>query len=208
MPKLKLTYPLTVIYYVLQHKSLPVEKYVGSTTNFERRLAVHKYDATNSNSKNYNFPIYVHIRENDGWNNWEMIDLSVEIVENKHERNNIENLFINELGATLNQVSPGAVQRAGGKREYILKHNKRDLATEYLCECGGKTSWGKKARHIKGSMHQVFLKTGQKKTQTERCGCGGNIGDEKHRQRHIKSTRHQKYLLELKCGHTTDQKNC
>ena len=46
--------------------------YIGSTTNFRVRKSNHKMCCNNINSKQYNQHIYNIIRENGGWNNWNM----------------------------------------------------------------------------------------------------------------------------------------
>ena len=47
--------------------------YVGSTANFYARRTCHKDYYNNPNCKQYNQQKYVAIRENGGWNNWNMI---------------------------------------------------------------------------------------------------------------------------------------
>jgi hypothetical protein len=47
--------------------------YVGHTTHFIERKADHKYSTNNTNATKYNLSLYKYIRENGGWENWEMI---------------------------------------------------------------------------------------------------------------------------------------
>jgi len=47
--------------------------YIGSTCDFKSRKNQHKTMCNNPNSRNYNTPIYKHIRDNGGWEEYEMI---------------------------------------------------------------------------------------------------------------------------------------
>ena len=44
--------------------------YVGSTTNFTQRKSSHKSTCNNENDENHNFPVYVMIRANGGWDSF------------------------------------------------------------------------------------------------------------------------------------------
>lgn len=46
--------------------------YVGSTRSFRERKSRHKSSCNNENGKSYNLKIYQTIRNNGGWDNWEM----------------------------------------------------------------------------------------------------------------------------------------
>jgi len=46
--------------------------YIGSTQNFRSRKYQHKNYCNNENNKEHNFHIYNIIRENGGWENWNM----------------------------------------------------------------------------------------------------------------------------------------
>jgi len=47
--------------------------YIGSTCNFIKRKSQHKGACNKSNNKDYNIPLYKHIRDNGGWNEYDMI---------------------------------------------------------------------------------------------------------------------------------------
>ena len=46
--------------------------YIGSTSNITRRRCQHKNVCNNIKDKGYNLKIYKIIRDNGGWNNWEL----------------------------------------------------------------------------------------------------------------------------------------
>lgn len=78
--------------------------YVGSTTNFQQRKKTHKRDCLNVNATKgkYNTHKCQFIRENGGWDNWNMIQLYKFPCANKRELQQEEDRCMNELKATLN----------------------------------------------------------------------------------------------------------
>ena len=63
--------------YMLRNKNDLENKnvYIGSTINFYNRYSDHKSSCNNENNVRYNKPKYQYIRENGGWDNWEMIKI-------------------------------------------------------------------------------------------------------------------------------------
>ena len=75
MPRLPIDYSNAVIYKISCRDKSITEIYIGSTTNFTKRKHEHKSICNNINTKDYNNQKYIFIRENGGWNNWEMIEI-------------------------------------------------------------------------------------------------------------------------------------
>ena len=93
--------------YKLCCKDLDVKDiYVGSTCNFTRRKNKHKTDSSNLNSKVYNRKVYKFIRENGGFQNWNMIMIEEYPCENKLQKVKRERYWYEELKATLNSEVP------------------------------------------------------------------------------------------------------
>ena len=61
------------IYHIID--SNKVVHYVGSTSNINSRKSKHKYECNNQNRPNYHYNIYKYIRENGGWDSFEMIPI-------------------------------------------------------------------------------------------------------------------------------------
>ena len=61
-----------IIYHIREIESRHVA-YVGATTNFTKRKCKHKSSCNTVSNKDYNTPIYAHIRETGGWHLYEMI---------------------------------------------------------------------------------------------------------------------------------------
>ena len=91
------------IIYKLCCKNLDVKDiYVGSTCNFVRRKSGHKTDSKNLNSKVYKF-----IRDNGGFQNWDMIMVEEYPCENKMQKVKRERYWCEELKSELNSDVPG-----------------------------------------------------------------------------------------------------
>lgn len=48
------------------------ECYIGSTRRPDQRFISHKYNCNNTASNRYNLPVYRHIRESGGFDNWQI----------------------------------------------------------------------------------------------------------------------------------------
>ncbi len=62
------------IIYHIRHMENKEVIYVGSTTNFSQRKAKHKY-LWNKEGNHFTFPIYCHIRNNGGFDCFEVIPI-------------------------------------------------------------------------------------------------------------------------------------
>ena len=92
--------------YKLCCKDLKIKDiYIGSTTNFRVRKFHHKYNCNSKNSQSYHMYKYKFIRENGGWNNWQMIEIEKVVCNNKRELEKVERHWFDNLNATLNIIS-------------------------------------------------------------------------------------------------------
>ena len=73
------------IIYKLEHVTNPELIYVGGTTNFSARKAQHKSRTLNPNDKEHNGHKYKMIRENGGWEAFNMIPIKEVSVETKRQ---------------------------------------------------------------------------------------------------------------------------
>ena len=86
----------TIIYKLICNDENIKDCYVGHTTNFDMRKRVHKYNCTNINSKDYNVYIYKFIRNNGGWEKWEMQSIEHLQCNNKYEATIKEREYIDQ----------------------------------------------------------------------------------------------------------------
>ena len=96
-------YSNTVIYKI-QHKEKPELLYVGCTTNFNARRHQHKCRVSNVGDKEYNVYKYRMIRDNGGWDMFDMKPVKIISCKNKLEAEIEEERTRQELKATLNCI--------------------------------------------------------------------------------------------------------
>ena len=76
MPKLPTDYSKTIIYKIVHKEDYDnANIYIGSTSNFVKRKNQHKSDCNCVTSKSYNQKNYQYIRDNGGWDCFNMIEV-------------------------------------------------------------------------------------------------------------------------------------
>lgn len=93
------------------------EYYIGSTNNIIKRSITHKFNCSNLNTKIYKF-----IRDNGGWDNWEMIEYIKTDNLDKKERFELEQLCIKQLKPELNEYNSVGLDSIK-KQNNQIKHN-------------------------------------------------------------------------------------
>lgn len=119
MPKKEINYNNTYFYRVVCKDLNITDCYVGHTTNFIKRKSHHKMSTTNINDKNYNSKVYNFIRNNGGWDNWDMIMIEQHKCDNLLEACKIEREYLEEYKANLNHYVPIRTQEEND--EYYKK---------------------------------------------------------------------------------------
>jgi len=90
------------IIYKLCCKDLDIiDIYVGSTCSFTRRKAQHKISSIDNNK-----PVYQFIRENGGFENWDMVEIEKYEAKDKFDLNKRERYFIELYKSSLNTRRP------------------------------------------------------------------------------------------------------
>ena len=170
-----------IIYKLCCRDTTITDVYVGSTCRFNKRKNNHKSSCNNEKSKAYNFYLYQFIRENGGWDNWDMIELIKYPCETKAELELKEREYLELLSATLNKFVP-----TRSKREYKLANK------EHLNEKDKAYRLANKER--KKAYHQATKeRTNKKRREIFNCECGGNL-TKSGKSKHLKTIKHQKYL--------------
>ena len=85
--------------------------YVGSTKNEKVRKHGHKVRCNNPNHPNHNLNVYQFIRDNGGWDNWNMIRCEEFKFNERAELHTRERYWLETLGATLNKIIPTRTQK-------------------------------------------------------------------------------------------------
>jgi len=97
------------------------EIYIGSTLEQYTRKHAHKNACNNPNSKNYSFYVYQYIRQNGGFENWNLVILEEYAAENKNDLFWKEREWIERLQPSLNCMKKPIVskdERAKNRSEY------------------------------------------------------------------------------------------
>ena len=119
MPKVNMDYSKTHFYKIVCKDINIPDCYVGHTTNFSKRKSYHKESCLKENNKSYNMPLYKFIRDNGGWDGFDMILIETEHCDNSLEARKKERHYIEALNASLNQKAP--FRSIPERKEY--KHN-------------------------------------------------------------------------------------
>ena len=101
MPRVAIDFSKTVIYHFVCKDTNVKSEYVGSTTNFNKRKNHHKNDCCYETS-NHHLKIYQTIRENGGWDNWDMVPLEEFSCENKTQQVIREQYWFDRLKPDMN----------------------------------------------------------------------------------------------------------
>ena len=97
--------------------------YIGSTINLHRRIISHKTSCNNKNDHKYNLKIYKTIRENGGWDNWQIVEIDKLINVTSIQARQSEEEWRVKIDAKLNS-----------QRAYISKEDRDNNKKEYLIE--------------------------------------------------------------------------
>jgi hypothetical protein len=142
------------------------EVYVGSSTSLRNRRAGHKSDCNNENKKGYNLPVYKYIRENGGWQNWELLTIERIEYEFGFELKDRERHHMEALHATLNSCVPGRTvaewhndhkNEIKQYQQQYYQDRKQILSKKHDCPCGGKYVHEKQDRHMKTERHRNYI---------------------------------------------------
>jgi predicted GIY-YIG superfamily endonuclease len=106
MPRTLINYNNTIFYQIVCRDTTIKDCYVGHTTDFNRRKSDHKSACNNQNSRNHNICLYKFIRDNGGWDNFDMILIETRECANSLDARKIERGHIEEYNSTLNVYIP------------------------------------------------------------------------------------------------------
>lgn len=99
-------YSNTIIYKITCKDPNIHDVYVGHTVNFVQRKKAHQLCCMNPKSDGYNCKVYRVIRNNGGWDNWDMCIIAFYNCKDLHEARQKEQEHFVALNATLNSVEP------------------------------------------------------------------------------------------------------
>jgi len=194
------------IYQIICKDPNVKEIYVGSSCNYNQRLSDHKSKCNNPNNDEYNKKVYQHIRENSGFDNFEIEIIEYFPCDSKLELEIREDFWMNTLQSTLNCKRAGLDQ---SKKEYLKEY--REANKEYLsekhkewreknkeqiaeqkkqyCEKNKEQIAKRKKEYYEKNKEQIWLKRKEKYT----CVCG-KIYTHNNKSRHYNSEFHLDFI--------------
>ena len=163
MPKQPIDYSKTIIYKICCKDINISDIYIGHTTDYIRRKAQHKFSCNNPTDKSYNFYVYQYIRNNGGWENWDIVEIEKYNCNDKLEASKRERHWVEELKATLNKYIPSRTDKEYKNYMVQYRENNKAKISEYskikcfcgICNCNYTKSH--KAQHEKSNKHQNNL---------------------------------------------------
>jgi predicted GIY-YIG superfamily endonuclease len=124
MPRKPVDYLKTIIYKIVSKDLSITECYVGHTTDFTNRKNKHKSACNNPRSQRYNVELYQYIRENGGFDNWDMLEIEKYPCTDANEARAKERYHYEQLQAKLNSVCPNRSSKECAKRYQQLNREK------------------------------------------------------------------------------------
>jgi len=174
MPKTPIDYQNTFIYKLVHKDDLDDKNiYIGHSTNFKQRKKDHRRCCNDVNHKIYNIKVYKFIRENGGWDCWNMLKVEDYPCKDVYEAKNRERYWIKELGAILNMTEPNRTSKEyyeDNKESIALKKKNRRLENI------------DKYKEVEKANDQVK----KQKIKCDVCGCELTIGTLKRHQSSLK----------------------
>ena len=121
MPKTAIDYSKTIIYKLVHKEDYDnANIYIGSTTDFIRRKNSHKNCCNNEKQKEHNDKKYQYIRNNGGWDCFNMIEVEKHNCNDGNEARAREEYWRCHFNAQLNS-----------QRAYITDEERKDHMKEY-----------------------------------------------------------------------------
>ena len=210
MPRRNIDYSQTHFYKIICKDTSIKDIYVGHTTDFKTRKGCHKRVCNNPKEPNHNIPLYKFIRDNDGWENFDMIWLETKSYENSMEARKREREIVEELNASLNQVKPyrsveekkvykqeWAKSKGDSLREY--KHNWHLDNRDRLNEIKRQKYLDNKEEHLAKCKKYYQDNIEERRAIRNRvcqCSCGDTY-TYANKKRHERTNFHQQYLQSL-----------
>lgn len=170
MPKQAINYSKTIMYRIVCKNPEIKDCYVGSTTDFKSRKQQHKICCNCETSKKNNLNVYIFIRNNGGFENFDMLEIEKYKAIDQPDQAKRERYWLEFYGATLNSKTPSRTHKEyiethkEDKKEYDKKYreeNKEQLKLKHqeiiTCCCGSELTKKHKLRHERSKKHIQFI---------------------------------------------------
>ena len=132
MPKLPIDHANTIIYKLVKNDDYEnANIYIGSTTDYIRRKNKHKSDCNCVTSKGYNDKKYQYIRENGGWEEWNMIEVEKFPCNDGNEARAREEYWRCHFNSQLNSIRAYRTDEQKKEHTKLYYENNKEKKLEY-----------------------------------------------------------------------------
>ena len=202
MPRTNIDYSNTII-YKLCCKDLDIKEiYIGHTTDMRKRKNHHKTACNNEKTLKYNYNVYKFIRDNGGWDNWDMIEVErFEAIDGNDARKK-ERYWIEELKASLNIIVPSRTIKewVEENKDYIkecrkvnYEYNKEIVIEKVkIYRNNNKEAYINRYMNYNNKNKEIINEKAKEKIECE-CGCKIRKGD---LPRHKQTKKHINLMLQ------------
>lgn len=196
MPRNPIDYSRTIIYKIVCKDVNITECYVGQTTDFKSRKKEHKACCNNINDKKYNYYIYQFVREHNGWDNWDMVEVEKFNAIDKLDAHKRERYWIEQLHATLNKKIPTRTDKEWyiDNKDKIKEYQKeyKELNKDKIKDTN-KEYYTLNKDKIEEYKKEWYIDNRDKINETITCICGKNCSKQ-HLKRHEQSKKHIEFI--------------
>ena len=164
------------VFYKIVCDELPEYIYIGATVHFIKRKCYHKGSCNNPNAKEHNYKLYKTIRDNGGWDKWDMLVIDeakqVTLTEARIKEEELRlkyngNLNSNKAYLTVEDMSSDEKEYKkvyqesnkeliAEKKKVYRELHKKSINEKMTCECGSIFIKKTLNRHIDSKKHQRF----------------------------------------------------
>ncbi len=162
--------------------------YIGSTKDFKGRKHSHKSHCNNENDKKYNLRVYKFIRENGGWNEFEMKPIEEFLCDTKLQATIREQYWINFYNSDLNSINSYTSEEQGKIQEKEYYENNKDKIKEQNKEYR-ENNKDKIKEYYENNKEEIK----GKKSKLHICECGSNIRID-GKAEHSRTLKHQNFI--------------
>ena len=171
MPKVDIDYSNTLFYKISCKDAAITDVYIGHTTNFVQRKSGHKQSCNNPKSANHNFKLYSVIRQNGGWDNWQMVIIAYHQCNDHYEARKIEQEYFISHNATLNSIEPMPKPKCAANP--IVAAGRNNCNTYECVKCNFKCSKNSNYNmHLTTTKHKQIIKNNETMQTVHQCQCG------------------------------------
>ena len=195
-----INYDKTHFYKIVCKDTNIKDCYVGHTTDFTTRKCSHQRNSKKTDgTEQSDLYVYKFIRENGGWENWDMVLIETSKCDNGLQARQRERYFIETLGASLNKTIPFLSVEEKKERDHLRYKENIDRHNELMRDVNKRLRQEFPERY-KEYDRQKWINNKEKiqahQKEIIKCECGVNF-QRTSKARHEKSKKHQQYLQSL-----------